>query len=248
MMNEMQRTNEAEVQITQQHRVKIRPRKKTGFLGAAPWQWAAHVLAWVPLGLLARDALLNNLTANPIQYATQSMGRAAIFLLMSALAVTPLQTLTGFRPLQKLSRPLGLYAFGYALIHFLLYVGVDYGFDLRMLAPELTEKKYIWLGLTAFVILLSLAVTSFRWWMKRLGKRWKRLHRLVYVAGVVVVIHYGLAVKGDLLHLRGNIGLPLLYGIVALFLLGLRVPSVRRKVIALRESLRARRVAGRNVV
>lgn len=248
MIHLLQPARETEIDTTAKHSVKIRARKKAGLLGAAPWQWAAHILAWVPLALLVRDALLDNMTANPIQYATQSMGRAAILLLMSALAVTPVQTLTGFRPLQKLSRPLGLYAFGYALIHFLLYAGLDYGFDIGLLTPELTEKKYIWLGLSAFLILTSLAITSFRWWMKRLGKRWKRLHRLVYLAGGIVVIHYGLAVKGDLLHLQGDIVMPLLYGFVVVILLGLRVPAIRRKVIAFREGLRSRLQARRNVV
>jgi sulfoxide reductase heme-binding subunit YedZ len=200
-------------------------------------QLAAHLAAWVPLGLLALDALRGNLTANPIQYVTQHLGRDAILLLTAALAVSPLVTLTGVRSLQKLARPLGLYAFFYAALHLLSYVGVDYGFSLDLLVPDVSGKSYIWLGLVAFAILLGLAVTSFRWWMRRLRKGWKRLHRLVYLAGGLAVLHYGLAVKGDLFRLQGDVVKPVVYGLIVLFLLGLRIPPLRRWVIRTREKI-----------
>lgn len=203
----------------------------------SPLQVTAHLLAWVPLALLLADAAAHHLTANPIQYATQRMGRAAILLLVAGLAVTPARIITGSRAVQKLARPLGLYAFFYALLHVLLYAGVDYSFDPALLIPDLADKPYIYIGAAAFVILLALAVTSFRWWMKRLGRRWKRLHRLVYAAGALAVIHYALAAKGDPLHLRGNIGAPLLYAVLLAFLLGVRLPFARRKVTAAREAL-----------
>jgi methionine sulfoxide reductase heme-binding subunit len=212
--------------------VAARATKKTRF---SALQVVAHLGAWIPLALLIWDWRTGNLTANPIQDATQRMGRAAILLLMVVLSVTPFQTLTGIRQVQKLARPLGLYAFFYALVHLFLYVGVDYGFDLSLLLPDIANKQYIYIGASAFLILIALAVTSFRWWMKRMGKRWKRLHRLVYAAGVLVVIHYSLAVKGDLLHLRGNIGWPVFYGVLVILLLGLRIPVVRRKVVIVRQ-------------
>lgn len=177
-------------------------------------QIAAHLCAWIPLALLIANAQAGNLSVNPIQDATQRMGRAATLLLMSALSVTPVKTLTGIRQVQKLARPLGLYAFFYALIHLFLYVGLDYGFDPALLLPDLVNKPYIYIGIASFLILSALALTSFRWWMKRLGKHWKLLHRLVYAAGLLVVVHYALAVKGDLLHLRGNIGWPVFYGVL----------------------------------
>jgi sulfoxide reductase heme-binding subunit YedZ len=204
--------------------------------GRISWlQLAMHLAAWLPLALLIVDARSGNLTVNPIQEATQRMGRAAILMLMASLSITPLRTITGIRSLQRLSRPLGLYAFFYALIHLFLYAGVDYGFDFSLLIPDLVDKKYIYIGIASFLILVVLAATSFRWWMKRLGKRWKQLHRLVYAAGVLVVIHYALAVKGDPLHLRGNIGWPVFYGVLVVLLLGVRVPVIRKKIIAVRE-------------
>ena len=194
-------------------------RKKTRASRFSLLQLTAHLCAWIPLALLIANAQAGNLSANPIQDATQRIGRAAILLLMAALSVTPVKTITGIRSVQKLARPLGLYAFFYALIHLFLYVGVDYGFDPSLLIPDLVNKPYIYIGIASFLILSALALTSFRWWMKRLGKRWKHLHRLVYAAGLLVVVHYALAVKGDLLHLRGNIGWPVFYGVLVLFLL-----------------------------
>lgn len=223
-------------------------RKKTRASRFSLLQLTAHLCAWIPLALLIANAQAGNLSANPIQDATQRMGRAAILLLMAALSVTPVKTITGIRSVQKLARPLGLYAFFYALIHLFLYVGVDYGFDPSLLIPDLVNKPYIYIGIASFLILSALALTSFRWWMKRLGKRWKHLHRLVYAAGLLVVVHYALAVKGDLLHLRGNIGWPVFYGVLVLFLLGARIPPIRRRIISTREHLRHLIQEGRNAV
>jgi sulfoxide reductase heme-binding subunit YedZ len=208
---------------------KIKPRRKITAL-----QVIAHMAAWVPLAVLLADGLAGNLTENPIQYLEQRLGRDAILMLMVALAVTPLETLTGFRQLQRLSRPLGLYAFLYVCLHLLMFVGVDYGFDFDLLWQDAQNKTYLLFGLGGFLILLPLAVTSFRWWMKRLGKRWKRLHRLVYAAGVLVVIHYALAVKGDLVHLQGDVAKPAIYAVVVASLLVLRLKPVRQAVIRLR--------------
>ncbi len=227
----------------QRREVRIHPHESF-----APFHLAVHLCAWLPLALLIADARAGNLSVNPIQDATQRMGRAAILLLMAALSVSPVKMVTGIRSLQKLARPLGLYAFFYALIHLFIYVGVDYGFDPSLLLPDLANKPYIYIGIAAFLILSALALTSFRWWMKRLGKRWKQLHRLVYGAGLLVVVHYALAVKGDLLHLRGNIGWPVFYGVLVLFLLGVRVPPVRRRIISTREHLRQLFAKGRNAV
>lgn len=211
-------------------------------------QLVVHLCAWIPLALLIADAQAGNLTINPIQDATQRMGRAAILLLVAALSITPVKTITGLRSVQRLARPLGLYAFCYALIHLFLYIGVDYSFDFSLLLPDLVNKPYIYIGIAAFLILCALALTSFRWWMKRLGKWWKHLHRLVYAAGLLVVIHYALAVKGDPLHLRGNIGWPVFYAVLLLFLLGVRVPQVRRRIISSREHLRHLLEERRNAV
>jgi methionine sulfoxide reductase heme-binding subunit len=221
--------------------------RKSGY-GITALRLIMHIGALLPLELLVAGALAGKLTVNPIQEATQQMGRAAILLLVVALAVSPLKMITGIRMFQKLARPLGLYAFFYALVHLLIYVGLDYGFDLSLLLPDIVNKQYIYVGIAASLILFALALTSFRWWMKLLGKFWKYLHRLVYLAGLLAVIHYGLAVKGDLFRLHGNIGWPVFYGGMVMFLLGVRIPKVRRCITKFRERLLARFLERKNAV
>jgi sulfoxide reductase heme-binding subunit YedZ len=189
-----------------------------------------HALALVPLARILYAVLTDMLSANPVQDVEQRLGRAAIALLTAALAVDPAVTLSGWRKLEKLARPLGLYAFSYAFLHFLVFIGLDFGFNGPLLWQELREKPFILIGLSALLILNALAVTSFRWWMRKLGKNWKRLHRLVYLAGLLVVVHYGLALKGDFFQLRGNVLLPWLYGIGILLLLAMRIPAVKRRL------------------
>jgi methionine sulfoxide reductase heme-binding subunit len=237
-----------------QRRAQAAPKTSTpikrgaGFGGLSPLQWTMHLGAWIPLAILLVDAISGNLTINPIQDATQQMGRAAILLLSASLSITPLKILTGVRELQKLARPLGLYAFFYVVIHLTLYAGVDYGFDLSLLVPDAADKKYIFIGLAAFLILLALAVTSSRWSMKRLGKHWKQLHRLVYAAGVLAVLHYALAAKGDLFRLQGNILGPAIYLILVALLLIVRIPRVRKWIIVIRDQLRRLLLKNRNAV
>ena len=190
----------------------------------------AHALALLPLARILFAAFTGGLSVNPIQDVEQRLGRAAIALLTAALAVTPAVTLSGWRRLGKLGRPIGLYAFGYAFLHFLAFVWLDFGFNGPLLLRELREKPYILLGLFALLILTALAVTSFRWWQRKLGKAWKRLHRLVYAAGVLAVLHYGLALKGDFFRLQGNVLIPALYGVGILILLAMRIPAVKRRL------------------
>jgi sulfoxide reductase heme-binding subunit YedZ len=196
---------------------------------------AVHVGSLLPLGILIYQAFIGGLTANPIQAAEQRTGDMAILLLLLSLACTPLSTLTGFARLTQRSRTLGLYAFLYAVLHLFLFTVVDYGLDWGLLWGQLSEKPYILAGTLAFLVLLVLAVTSFRWWMKRMGRRWKSLHRLVYLAGVIAVFHFGWALKGDFLRLSGDVQRPALAGAVLLLLLVLRLPPVRRALTRLRQ-------------
>jgi methionine sulfoxide reductase heme-binding subunit len=207
-----------------------------------PLQLAVHTAALLPLAWLIKDYLTDNLTVNPIQAATQRTGDYAIVLLLLSLAVTPIITLTGYSALSKVRRPLGLYAFLYAAIHLFIFVGVDYGFNFDFLLADIAQKRFIFVGLAAFILLIPLAFTSYRYWQKRLGKNWKRLHRLVYVAALLVVIHVAWAVKGDLFTLQGDIWKPLLAGIVLALLLISRIPGVRRRISGLRTS-RGRKAA-----
>lgn len=195
---------------------------------------AAHVGALLPLLLLIFDALRDNLTANPIQAATQRSGTAALVLLLISLACTPLYTITGYAGFSRLRRPLGLYAFLYALVHLSIFLVLDYAFAWDLILPELAQKRYLIAGLAAFAILLALAATSFTLTMKALGKHWKRLHRLVYAAAGLVVLHVAWAKKGNLSTLSGDILKPALALAVLLVLLGLRLPPIRRRLTALR--------------
>lgn len=186
-----------------------------------------HVAALAPIALLLFDGITGNLTANPIQAATLRTGKPALVLLVLTLSITPLNTLFGLRALIPLRRWLGLYAAMYAGIHFLIFVGLDYGFDLELLKEAIFEKRYALVGFVSGLLLLPLALTSTRGWMKRLGKRWKRLHSLVYAAAFFAVVHYIWLVKSD-------IRVPLLYAAIVAVLLALRMPAIRRAASRLR--------------
>ncbi len=198
-------------------------------------QLIAYTIATIPLVVLLIDFLTGNLTVNPIQEATKRTGDFAFILLILTLACTPIYSLTGYRGVQKIRRGLGLFAFGYAMLHFFIYIGIDYWFDWEQIFNSVLEKRYILVGSTALIILTLLAVTSFRWWMVKLGKNWKFLHRLVYLAGLLVVLHVAWAVKGDLFTLQGDIWKPFVGGIIVVLLLILRIPIIRRGISKLRQ-------------
>jgi len=189
-----------------------------------------HLCAIFPLAWLIWDFSTDNLTANPIQAATLRTGKAAIVLLVLTLAVTPFYTVFGFKPILTIRRTLGLYTFLYVSIHFLIFTGLDYGFDVTLLKEAIFEKRYALVGFAAALILLPLAITSTRGWMKRLGRKWKQLHRLIYLAGLLAVIHYIWLVKGDIRQ-------PLLFGLVVILLLLARVPAIRRRLSGLRRRI-----------
>ncbi|MCX6032025.1 MAG: ferric reductase-like transmembrane domain-containing protein [Chloroflexi bacterium] len=147
-------------------------------------------------------------------------------LLVLSLACTPVNTLLGFRPALRLRRPLGLYAFLYAALHFLTFTVLDYGLDPVLLREAIFAKRYALVGFAAFLLLAPLAITSTKGWMRRLGKRWRRLHALVYPAALLVIIHYVWLVKSD-------IRVPLLYGGIVVLLLLARLPWVKKRVAQL---------------
>lgn len=215
-------------------------RPKKSFLSKfklTPLQWVVHAGAWLPLAWLGWEYLTHNLTVNPIQAATQRTGKDALTLLVLSLACTPLNSLFGLRAALRVRRALGVYAFLYASLHLFIFAVLDYGLDWGLLQGAVLENWYVWLGLAAFLILIPLTATSFKFWMKRLGKGWKRLHRLVYLAGALVIVHYALAVKGSLLRLQGDIWQPLFYGCVVAILLILRIPRIRAGASGLRSRL-----------
>jgi len=190
-----------------------------------------HIGALLPLALLAWDYWGGRLSVNPIQDITLRTGKAALILLVLSLACTPINSVFGFKPVLRLRRPLGLYAFMYVGLHLLIFTGLDYGFDLVLIREAILEKRYALVGFGAFLILLPLAVTSTKGWMRRLGKLWKRLHRAVYVAALLAVVHFVWLVKSDIRE-------PLLFGAVVVVLLLLRISPIRRFVSHFRSWLK----------
>jgi sulfoxide reductase heme-binding subunit YedZ len=190
-----------------------------------------HAVALLPLALLASDAARRQLGENPLQALTQRTGLLALALLFAALAVTPLVTVSGWRELQPHRRTVGLYAFLYATLHVATFAWLDYNLDLAQIAADVGEKRYVLAGLGTFVILAALAATSSRAAQRRLGRRWARLHRWVYVAAPLAVLHYAWAVKSDLRA-------PLACAVLVAVLLALRWPPVRRRAGALRQRVR----------
>jgi len=194
------------------------------------WLWIiANIGALIPLIWLIWDFTQDNLSVNPIADITTRTGKAAIILLMLSLACTPINTIFGFAQATTVRKPLGLYALLYASFHFLNFVGLDYGFDFGLIFGDtLLEKPYIVVGLSALLILIPLGITSTKGWMKRLGRNWKRLHSLVYVAGILAVFHFLWLVKAARLYE------PLIYAVILSILLIVRIPPVRRFLVNLR--------------
>ncbi len=192
------------------------------------WFWlAATIGGLIPLAQLAWG-LWAGRWVDPIAETTSRTGSAAILLLVLSLACTPINTLLGWRFVLPARKPLGLYAFLYASLHLLNFIGMDYGFSLRaFLDDALLQKRFMIVGFAAFLILLPLAITSTKGWMKRLGRNWKRLHQLVYAAGIFAVLHYLWLVKIDITK-------PLIYGGILGILLILRLPMVRQWISKLR--------------
>ena len=201
-------------------------------------QLVIHLSGWLPLVFTIAQVSTGNMTANPIQAVEQRLGRVAVYFLIASLACTPIVTLTGWREPIKRRRALGLYAFLYASLHFIVFAGLDYGFDIQQIAKLISEKTFILLGITAGLILLALAVTSFTWWMRRMGKGWQNLHRTIYLGGIIVIIHYAMARKANISSLSGDIIQPLIIGIILAILLLLRVPAIRKFASGLRHKVK----------
>ncbi len=197
------------------------------------WFWlAVNIAAALPLLFLLRDFFQDNLGVDPINTINNATGRAAIALLLLSLAATPANTVFGFRLGLTVRKSLGLWAFAYASFHLLNFVGLDYGFDVQFLLQDaLLDKPYIVAGLAALLILLPLALTSTRGWMRRLGRNWKRLHKFVYAAGLLAVLHFLWQAKA------AERWEPLLYGLALALLLLVRIPLVRKRIVALRTRL-----------
>lgn len=176
----------------------------------------AFVAACVPAAALAYRFYIQDLTANPGDYITDQTGTWALTLLVVSLTITPLRRLTGWNELIRLRRMLGLFAFFYATLHMLTWVVFVHFFDWSFMIEDVVKRPYITIGMATFLILLALALTSNRLSIRRLGRRWQTLHRLVYVAAIGAVIHFWWQVKADTTE-------PLRWAVAVGLLLGFRV-------------------------
>jgi sulfoxide reductase heme-binding subunit YedZ len=174
------------------------------------------LLALVPAGYLAYRTYTNDLGVNPAETLQLETGGWALKFLLMTLTITPLRRLTGWNRIIQYRRMLGLFAFFYASLHFLTYIVLDKYFAFGEMIADVAKRPFITAGFVAFVSMLPLAVTSTKGWIRRLGRRWQSLHRLIYVSGVAAAVHFVWKVKVA-------IGEPVYYAIAVAVLLGFRV-------------------------
>ena len=171
----------------------------------------------VPLTLLLWDVYHKRVGANPLEFVTRTTGMLTLVFLLIALAISPLRRITGLNWLIRFRRMLGLFAFFYGSLHLMTYIAFDRFFHLTTVPTDIVKRPFIAIGMTAFFLMAPLAITSTDKMVKRLGgKRWARLHRIVYAAGILGVLHYYMLVKAD-------VRLPLTFAFLLAVLLGFRV-------------------------
>ncbi len=188
---------------------------------------AVFILCLGPLARLVIGVFTKALGANPIEVITRSTGTWTLALLLITLGVTPLRKLAGWNWLLRLRRMLGLYAFFYAVLHFITYIWLDQFFDLAAMVKDVIKRPFITVGFTSFLLLVPLAATSTSAMVKRLGaKNWLALHRLVYAVAVGGVVHFWWLVKR-------NITEPAIYAAVLVVLLGMRLLFLARERAAI---------------
>ncbi len=184
-------------------------------LGPFAWiAWTAYASGFGPTGPLG---------ANPIEYINRYLGDWAIRFLLLALALTPVQRITGWNAVMRFRRMIGLYAFFYVCLHLSSYIVLDQFFDWEEIWRDITKRNYITVGMVNFVLLAALAATSAKGVVKRLGgKRWTNLHKLVYPAGILASFHFYMMRKGVQLE-------PIIYAAICAVLLGYRMAAAWRK-------------------
>ena len=181
------------------------------------------ILCLLPLVLLFRNFYLDELGANPFEVLTRSTGEWTLRFLLLTLAMTPLRRITGLAWPLRLRRMLGLFTFFYVCVHLLTYLWLDHFFDWEEILIDIVKRPYITFGMLAFTLLLPLAFTSTKKMMKRLGQRWKSLHKLIYVIAILGVLHFLLLVKADLRE-------PIIYAFVLVALFAVRLkPAILQK-------------------
>ena len=189
---------------------------------------AYHAVGLFPLAWLLFDFWFGLLGAEPIRAMILRTGKAAIILLTLSLVATPAGWLFRWKDATTVRRPLGLYAFMYVCLHFLIFIWLDYALIVPLIVEEIVARRYALVGFAAFLLLIPLAVTSTKGWQKRLGKRWKVLHKLVYLIAVLAVVHYIWLVKNAYTQ-------PLIFAAAVGLLLLLRVPAVKQALLRARK-------------
>ncbi len=190
--------------------------------------------ALIPLGHLAWKAYRDMLGANPIEVITHSTGDWTLIFLLLTLSITPLRRLSNQLWLIRFRRMLGLFAFFYGCLHFTTYIWLDKFFDVHEMLADVAKRKFITVGFTGFILMIPLALTSTQAMIRRLGKRWTKLHRLIYISALAGVIHYWWLVKADVRK-------PAYYAVVLAVLLGYRfIEAQRKKTISSRSTITRR--------
>ena len=193
---------------------------------------AVFLAALVPVGMLGLKAYQGNLGANPIEVITHATGDWTIRFLLITLAITPLRRITGWQGWIRFRRMLGLFAFFYGVLHLTTWLWLDKFFDVHEMIADIYKRRFITVGMAGLLLMTPLALTSTKGWIRRLGKRWQKLHRLIYVSAILGVIHYWWLVKAD-------VSKPAQYAVILAVLLGIRV------VLAVRKRSQAAAAAGR---
>lgn len=193
------------------------------FLKSRPSKPLVFLTCLLPLGLLVWAALTGEgLGANPIEYITHYTGDWTLRFLLITLAITPFRRLMNLADLIRFRRMLGLFAFFYGTLHLITWVGLDRYFDVAEMWADIAKRRYITVGTLGFLAMVPLAITSTKGWIRRLGKKWAKLHKLIYVSAIAGVVHYWWLVKSD-------IRLPLMYAVLLTILFALRLVKARSK-------------------
>ena len=193
------------------------------------WKPIVFLVCLVPFGLVALDVFVRpeNLGANPVEALLDYFGNWGLRFIMIALAVTPLRQISGWNWLQRFRRMLGLFAFFYVLMHFVVWLVLDQGLLVSAVLEDVVKRPFITLGFAALLLLAAMALTSTNALRRRMGRRWQTLHYSVYAVGILGVWHYWWQVKSDIRE-------PLIYAIILMFLLGYRLwrRRLRRRIPA----------------
>ncbi len=200
------------------------------------WRIATHIGSLIPLAVLIWEYQTGRLGIDIVREILFHTGTTSLVLLALSLACTPANTLFGWKQLLPLRKPLGLYAFFYVTLHFLTFSWLDYLFDLEFILDAIVEQKYVLIGFAAFLLLIPLAATSTRWAQRKLGKNWKKLHKLSYLIIVLALIHFFWLVKNVYTE-------PIIYALIITALLATRITPIKKRLTRWRQQRRNQKLA-----